>query len=102
MTERGRPERHKKAAAEELAVAALAFIAAEPDRLGRFLAMSGIGPDSIRDAASQPRFLVGVLEHLANDEPLLLAFAAEMTLDPEMVMRACETLVGRAWERDTP
>ena len=46
MTKRGgranRPE--ERVAAEALAVAALAFIAAEPERLGRFLAMSGIGP----------------------------------------------------------
>ena len=64
--------------------------------------MSGIGPDSIRDAASQPRFLAGVLEHLTNDEPLLLAFAAERTIGPEAVMLACDTLAGRPWERDSP
>ena len=34
-------------AAEELAIAALSFIAAETERLGRFLALTGIGPESI-------------------------------------------------------
>jgi Protein of unknown function (DUF3572) len=46
-----RQDRH---AAEALAVAALGFIASEPERLGRFLAMTGIGPDSLRAAAREP------------------------------------------------
>src|SRR4029450_7460703 len=50
-----RQDRH---AAEALAVAALGFIAGEPERLGRFLAMTGIGPDSIRAAGREPRACV--------------------------------------------
>jgi hypothetical protein len=91
-------ERH--AAAEGLAIAALGFIAAEPDRLGRFLALTGIGPESIRNAAREPRFLAGVLDHVAADEDLLLAFAAEREVDPEHVMLARDLLVGGRWERD--
>jgi len=91
-----------QAAAEELAIAALSFIAAEPERLGRFLAMTGIGPDSIREAAREPRFLAGVLDHVAGDETLLRAFAAEHDVDPDTVMRAREVLAGAIWERDTP
>jgi hypothetical protein len=90
------------AAAQKLAIAALSFIAAEPDRLGRFLAMTGIGPESIRDAAREPRFLAGVLDHVAGDEPLLLAFAADNEIDPEHVMLARDLLVGGRWERDGP
>jgi hypothetical protein len=108
MTRRPKAGKHKsgnqqrQAAAEELAIAALGFIAAEPERLGRFLAMTGIGPDSIRDAAREPRFLAGVLDHVAGDEALLRGFAAEHELDPETVMRAREFLAGAIWERDTP
>jgi hypothetical protein len=94
--------REQRAAAQELAIAALAFIAAEPDRLGRFLAMTGIGPESIRDAAREPRFLAGVLDHVAGDEPLLLAFATENEIDPDHVMLARDLLVGGRWERDEP
>src|SRR6266550_7188231 len=104
MTKRGgranRPDR--RAAAEALAVAALAFIAGEPERLGRFLAMSGIGPDSIRAAAREPQFLLGVLDHLGADEPLLLAFAAENSIDPSAVIKARDTIAARSWGRDTP
>jgi hypothetical protein len=104
MAEQRRSENRKarRAAAEELAVAALSFIAAEPERLGRFLALTGMGPDSIRAAAREPQFLVGVLDHVAGEERLLLAFAAENQLDPEAVMRARDALAGRQWERDTP
>src|SRR4029077_4599899 len=59
-------------AAESLAVQALAFLAAEPEQLGRFLAITGIGPDGIRSAAREPQFLAGVLESVAGDEPLLV------------------------------
>ena len=50
----------RRAAAESLAITALAFLAAEPERLGRFLALTGIGPESIRAAAHQPQFLLAV------------------------------------------
>ena len=51
----------QQTAAEALAIAALTFIAGEPEPLGRFLALTGIGPESIRAAAHEPRFLLGVL-----------------------------------------
>jgi len=88
--------------AEELAVAALAFIAEEPERLGRFLALSGVGPDSLRAAAQQPSFLSGVIEHVLGDEKLLLAFAQQAEIDPEDVARAHRALAGAPWERDLP
>ena len=60
-----------------MAIQALTFIAADPDRLGRFLAATGIGPGDIRAAAREPLFLAGVLDHIAGDEKLLLAFAGD-------------------------
>jgi hypothetical protein len=82
--------------ANELAVGALVFMAADPDRLGRFLALSGIDPQSIRLAAREPGFLAGVLEHISGDEKLLLAFAAENGVRPEDIARARRVLVGPA------
>lgn len=99
---RSASRKERQAAAEELAIAALSFIAGEPEQLGRFLAMTGIGPDSLRDAAREPRFLAGVLDHVAADEALLLAFAAANEIDPEAVMRARDVLAGEPWERDMP
>jgi len=88
-------------AAEALAVEALSYLAAEPERLVRFLDLSGLNPTSIRAAAGEPRFLAGVLEHVASDEGLLVAFAASAEVEPAMVDRARRVLSGR-WERDLP
>src|SRR5215216_168709 len=87
--------------AEALAIAALSFFAAEPERLGRFLALSGIGPEKIRDAAREPRFLAGVLDHVCGDERLLLDFAAHAQIKPAEVERA-RTALGGTWERELP
>jgi hypothetical protein len=74
--------------AEILAVAALSFLAEEPDRLGRFLAITGIEPENLRAAAGTPGFLPGVLDHLIGDESLLLDFAAQQGIDPADVPAA--------------
>jgi hypothetical protein len=95
------PLRQRREAAEMLAIQALGFIASEPERLRRFLDMTGIEAAEIRAAARSPRFLVGVLEHMLADESLLLAFAAEAGIDPADVARA-RSLLGTDWERDLP
>jgi hypothetical protein len=82
----------RKAAAIELAIAALSFLAGETERLERFLALTGLGPQSLRAAAREPSFLLGVLDHVAGDETLLLAFANENGIDPEDVGRARDAL----------
>ncbi len=91
-----------KDAAEALAVQALTFIAADHERLGRFLALTGIGPAEIRTAAQEPGFLVGVLEHLASDEALLAAFAVEAGFNPADIGKALAVLGGGQWEREVP
>jgi Protein of unknown function (DUF3572) len=80
--------------AESLAVEALGFLAQEPERLGQFLAASGIGPEMIRSAAADPGFLAGVLDFIASDEPLLLTFARHAGIDPRTVERAHVLLGG--------
>ena len=82
--------------AQSLAVSALAFIAADPDRLTRFLGITGLGPDNLRTAAADPAFLGSVLDYLVADEELLVGFAADAGLKPEAVARAHEALCGPA------
>jgi hypothetical protein len=100
--DRKQGSKQSKAAAESLAIAALTFIAGERERLGKFLALTGIAPQSIRDASREADFLAGVLDHLAGDERMLLAFAAETGTDPNDVVRARDALCGRHWERELP
>jgi hypothetical protein len=87
--------------AEMLAVEALAFLAEDGDRLGRFLALTGVAPTAIRAAARQPGFLAAVLDHLAGDEPLLMAFASQGGHAPADILRARAALGGPDWERDS-
>ena len=87
--------------AEMLGIEALAFMAQDEDRLGLFIASTGIAPQSLRDAAREPDFLAGVLEHMLADENLLIAFAESAGIDPAEVARARRTL-GKVWERDLP
>ncbi len=85
--------------ARSMAVSALAFIAADPDRLSRFLAITGLGPDNLRTVAADPAFLGSVLDYLVADEALLVEFAADAGLKPEAVARAHDTLC-RPQERE--
>ena len=87
--------------AEGLAIQALTFIAGDGERLGRFLAVTGIGPAEIRSAAREPGFLAGVLDYMASDDRLIAAFAGENNLDPADIDKARVVLAGR-WEREVP
>src|SRR5215470_15566525 len=89
-------------AAEALAIQALNYLATEPARLSRFLALSGLEAQSIRTAAAESGFLAGVLAHLGEDERLLLGFAAEAGVTPAEVDRARRLLAGGDFERDVP
>jgi len=88
--------------AEIVAIQALSFIAGDAERLGAFLAETGIGPETLRTAAKEPAFLGGVLDFVLRDEELLKAFAESSHLDPRIVSNAREALGGPSWERDVP
>ncbi len=79
---------------ESVAISALGFLAAEESRLERFLALSGLGPHNLRQAAADSGFLAAVLDYIAADERLLVAFAAKEGLDPAAIARARESLGG--------
>ena len=78
--------------AESIGVTALSFIAADPELLSRFLAITGIEPAQIRQAATEPGFLAGVLDFVLAHEPTLLAFASSNDLDPTAILKARQQL----------
>jgi hypothetical protein len=86
--------------AENLAIQALGFMAGDPERLGAFLAATGIGPEMIRKAAAEPSFLAGVLDHVCADEGLLVAVAEHAGVAPQDVEHAQAVLSGRPWRRE--
>jgi uncharacterized protein DUF3572 len=87
--------------AEGLAIQAFTYIAGNGERLGRFLAATGMGPAEIRAASREPGFLVGVLDHVAQNERLLTDFAADSGVNPVDIGRALAAL-GGYWEREIP
>ena len=88
--------------AELLAIQALEFLAADGERLERFLMASGIGLQQLRNAAAEPEFLAGILDHLGAEEALLLAFAQHAGIDPADVARARRALPGASWSDSRP
>ena len=97
-----KPVHNPREVAEIVAIQALSFIAGEPGRLGLFLAESGIGPETLRAAAADPKFLASVLEFVMRDDATVKAFAEASKLHPTNVAAAHQALCDPAWERDVP
>ena len=88
--------------AEIVAIQALSFVASDPERLGAFLAETGIGPDTLRKSAADPRFLASVLDFVLRDDTTVEAFAKASELHPTNIAAAREVLGDPKWERDVP
>jgi hypothetical protein len=97
-----KPVHNPREVAEIVAVQALSFIAGEPGRLGAFLAESGIGPETLRSAASDPQFLAHVLDFVMRDDATVKAFASVSQLHPTNIAAAHQALNDPQWERDVP
>ena len=97
-----KPVKSPREVAEIVAVQALSFIAADPERLGLFLAETGIGPETLRNAAADPRFLASVLDFVMRDDATVKAFASVSQLHPTNIAAAHQALNDPEWERDVP
>ncbi len=80
--------------AEILALRALQFLASDPERLGRFLAATGTGPEDLKARAGDPTFLGSVLDHLLQDESLIFLFAETENISPAAPEAARRMLPG--------
>src|SRR3954462_3129045 len=78
--------------AEIVAVQALSFIAGDPERLGLFLAESGIGPETLRTAAADPQFLSPVFNFVMRDDATVKGFASASQLHPTNIAAARQVL----------
>ena len=83
-----KPQHDTEPDAETIAIAALSWLATEPDLLGRFVALTGIGPSSLRAAAQSPDFLASVLDFIMQDDRTVLAVARGQEIAPEAIARA--------------
>jgi hypothetical protein len=85
-----RPTRAKSSLLDpdDTAIRVLGCLATDPERLERFLALTGLGPDTIRTSAKTPGFLQAVLDHVAAHEFLLVQIAAELGVSPAAIAEA--------------
>ncbi len=74
--------------AEGLAIAGFVRISSDDALLGRFSDITGVLPNDMRRAASQPDFLVAVLDFYMGHEPDLLAWAEADGFAPDKVASA--------------
>ncbi|MCF6199057.1 MAG: DUF3572 domain-containing protein [Hyphomicrobiaceae bacterium] len=78
--------------AREIAIRALSFLAGDAEHMSRFLALSGMGPQDIRENADEAPFQAALLEHLMSDEALLLSFCGNENIDPQLISPALHLL----------
>lgn len=79
-------------AAREVALGVLGFLAADPERIGPFLAESGLSPADLRGVAGSTAFHIALLDYLINRQDLLIAHAEGASIDPGHVVAAREIL----------
>ncbi len=65
-----------------MALRALAWVLSDTARAGRFVALTGLAPDTLRAVAAEPATHRAVLEFLCAHEPDLVAAAEALALDP--------------------
>ena len=97
-----KPVQNPREVAEIVAIQALNFVAGDPERLGAFLAETGIGPGTLRKSAADPRFLASVLDFVLRDDATVKAFAKVSQLHPTNIAAAHQALNDPDWERDVP
>jgi hypothetical protein len=82
--------------AHAIALQALAHIVSDEDWRLRFLALSGLSAEELRQAAQEPELLAGVLDFMLADESLLTGFCEAAAIAPEQPARARAQLPGAA------
>ncbi|MEM5478167.1 DUF3572 domain-containing protein [Pacificibacter sp. AS14] len=80
--------------AEILALKILGWLVANEELLPVFLGSTGLGEDDLRNRASEPEFLVAVLDFVTMNDEWVNDFAQQASIDPYDVLRARQALPG--------
>ncbi len=94
----GRDSGPSREQAEVVALRALAWLVADEDLAGRFLAMTGCDGETLRQRAGLPEVLGSVLDFLLENEPVLLDFTQSADIAPDTIGRARRWLPGAMTE----
>lgn len=95
----GSPGSGPREEAQTAALAALAYVLADADRAGRFLAATGLDGTVLAGHLGDHAFLGGVLDFVLEDEVLLLGAAEAAGQRPERLVVLRQRLPG-AMPRD--
>jgi len=78
--------------AHTLALLALSIALSDERRARRFLDLSGIGTDELRDRAADPALLAALIRFLEGYEPDLVDVADRLGVEPQELVGARRTL----------
>lgn len=78
--------------AEAIALQGLTFLVSDPQRLVRFLSLTGLTPQELKGFGKDRALQAALLDYLLSDESLLLVFTAEKGLPPDSMAPAYELL----------
>lgn len=81
-----------------IGVRALAWLAADADRVDRFCALTGVAPDSVPQRAREPAFLAAALDFIGYGDEDFTACAAALDLSPEALAATARRLGGGGGE----
>jgi hypothetical protein len=84
--------------AEKLAIRVLAFIGSDESRLKRFLDLTRIDVDHLREMAKCRGFLLGILDYAVKEESLMAALSIETGVAAEEVITARTRLAPKKLE----
>ncbi len=82
--------------AEMIAVRALGWLAGNDDLMPVFMGATGSSAEDIRAQASDPAYLISVLDFLAMDDAWIIAFCDSEGLAYDVPMQARQALPGGA------
>lgn len=74
----------------------LAHVASDADLAARFLALSGLEPDSLRARANDPGLLAALIDFVSAHEPDLVSAADALAMKPAVILAAGAALGGDA------
>ncbi len=80
--------------ADDVAIAALGWMAGDPEVMGAFLSASGLSATDLRDHVDDPAFLGGVLDFVLQRDDWVIAVAEVAGLAPDGVLAARVALPG--------
>ena len=82
------PETPVRGDPESLGIRVFEFIVADVDRIIQFMNITGLQPETLRESAKAPDFLLGVLEYAAKDDELLKVIHTELGIPPITILAA--------------